>query len=92
MFQICMFLIYQAEKCRNQLKRHLNHKISHVSILDWVRRYTLKVSKFIEKLGHNIGGSYYADEIIINCEGRNDRFWCCLDWDTRLITGLKPSL
>jgi len=34
-----------SRKMRNQLKRHLNHKISHVSVLDWVRRYTLKVHK-----------------------------------------------
>lgn len=29
---------------------------------------------------------------MINCEGRKDRFWCCLDWDTRLITGVHYSL
>ncbi len=37
-----------SRKMRNQLKRHLNHKVSHVSVLDWVRRYTLKVHNFIE--------------------------------------------
>jgi len=81
-----------SRKMRNQLKRHLNHKISHVSILDWVRRYTLKVQKFVEKLGYNLGDSYFADETLIDCEGRKDRFWCCLDWDTRLITGIHYSL
>lgn len=81
-----------SRKMRNQLKRHLNHKISHVSVLDWVRRYTPKVHKFIEKLGYNFGDSFYADETMINREGRLDRFWCCLDWDTRLITGFHYSL
>lgn len=34
-----------SRKMRNQLKRHLETKISHVSILDWVRKYVLKVQK-----------------------------------------------
>ena len=81
-----------SRKMRNQLARHMKTKISHMSILDWVRRYTLKVSKFVDKLGYNMGNSFYADETLIDCEGRDDRFWCCLDWDTRLITGVHYSL
>ena len=81
-----------SRKMRNQLKRHFDHKVSHISILDWVRRYTLKVHKFIENQGYNLGSSFYADETMIDCEGRKDRFWCCLDWDTRLITGVHYSL
>ena len=81
-----------SRKMRNQLNRHLSHKISHVSVLDWVRRYTLKVHKFIEKQGYNLGNSFYADETMINREGKLDKFWCCLDWDTRLITGFHYSL
>ena len=81
-----------SRKMRNQLSRHLSVKVSHISILDWVRRYTLKVSKYVESLGYNLGNSFYADETLIDCEGRDDRFWCCLDWDTRLITGIHYSL
>ena len=81
-----------SRKMRNQLSRHLNTKISHMSILDWVRRYTLKVSKFVDKLGYNMGNNFYADETLIDCGGRDDRFWCCIDWDTRLITGAHYSL
>ena len=81
-----------SRKMRNQIGRHLNTKISHMSILDWVRRYTLKVSKFVDKLGYNMGNSFYADETLIDCSGRDDRFWCCIDWDTRLITGVYYSL
>ena len=81
-----------SRKMRNQLKRHFDYKISHVSILDWVRRYTLKVHQFIEKQDYNLGSSFYADETMVDCESRKDRFWCCLDWDTRLITGVHYSL
>jgi len=81
-----------SRKMRNQLSRHLNTKISHMAILDWVRRYTLMVSKFVDNLQYNTGNSFYADETLIDCEGRDDRFWCCIDWDTRLITGVHYSL
>src|SRR3989344_5849014 len=81
-----------SRKMRNQLSRHLGVKVSHSTILDWVRRYTLKVQKFVDKLSFNMGQSFYADETLIDCEGRDDRFWCCLDWDTRMITGTHYSL
>ena len=63
-----------SRKMRNQLKRHLNYKISHISILDWVRKYTLKVHKFVEKLGYSLGDNFFADETTINREGKDDMF------------------
>lgn len=81
-----------SRKMRNQLLRHFNTKVSHITILDWVRKYTLKVGKFVEKLGYNLGDSFYADETEIQREGKRDRFWACVDWDTRLITGYHYSL
>ena len=81
-----------SRKMRNQLSRHLQVKTSHVSVLNWVYRYTLKVSKFVENLGYNLGNSFYADETEVQREDKLDRFWCCIDWDTRLITGYHYSL
>jgi transposase-like protein len=81
-----------SRKMRNQLRRHLCVKVSHNTILDWVRRFTLKVNRFVESLGYNLGDNFYADETVIFREGKQDKFWCCLDWDTRLITGYHYSL
>lgn len=81
-----------SRKMSKQLQRHFTTKASHVTVLDWVRRFTLKVSKFVEGLGYNMGNSFYADETVIDCEGRDDKFWCCLDWETRMITGTHYSL
>lgn len=77
---------------RNQLSRHFNTKVSHNSVLDWVRKYSLKVHNFVEKLGYNLGDSFYADETIINRKAKEDKFWACVDWDTRLITGVHYSI
>ena len=81
-----------SRKMRNQLRRHFSHKISHVSILDWVRKYVLKVQKYAETLNYSLGSSFYADETFIQRDGKQDRFWACVDWDTRLITGIHYSL
>src|SRR3989344_9123238 len=81
-----------SRKMRNQLSRHLDTKASHQTILNWVYKYTMKVSKFVEKLGYNLGNSFYADETFVQREGKEDRFWTCIDWDTRLITGYHYSL
>src|SRR3989344_9635205 len=81
-----------SRKMKNQLVRHMGIKVTHMTILDWVRRFTLKVSKFVENLGYNLGNSFYADETEVQREDKLDRFWCCIDWDTRLITGYHYSL
>ena len=77
---------------RNQLQRHFNHKISHVSVLDWVRKYVLRVHKYVEKLKYKVGAEFYADETFIRRQKQDDRFWACVDWDTRLITGIHYSI
>jgi transposase-like protein len=80
-----------SRKLRNQLSRHFRTKVSHNSVLDWVRKYSLKVHNYVEKLGYNLGDSFYADETVINRKAKEDRFWACVDWDTRLITGIHYS-
>jgi transposase-like protein len=81
-----------SRKMRNQLKRHFSVRVSHQTVLNWVYKYVLKVQNYVGKLGYNLGNSFYADETVINREGNKDRFWCCVDWDTRLITGFHYSL
>jgi len=80
-----------SRKMRNQLMRHFRQKISHVSILDWVRKYVLKVQKFVDGLKPVLSGRVYADETDIDCENRNDVFWCSVDWDTRYINATLYS-
>lgn len=90
---IDMFLSnLSSRKLRNQLKRHFGLKISHQTILSWVYKYVLKVHNFVDSLGYNLGNSFYADETMINRSGKFDRFWACVDWDTRMITGVHYSI
>lgn len=80
-----------SRKMRSQLSRHFQTKTSHQSVLNWVYKYSLKVNNFVEKLGYNLGDSFYADETMIRRQRQDDRFWCCVDWNTRMITGVHYS-
>ena len=52
----------------------------------------MKVHKFVDTLKPRLGGKYYADETDIDCEGRNDKFWVAVDWETRFIPNIHYSL
>lgn len=80
-----------SRKMRNQLYRHLKTKRSHVTILNWTRKYVLKVQKFIDTLNPQLSGKVYADETEVDCENRKDIFWCSIDWDTRFINSTLYS-
>ena len=81
-----------SRKVRNHFRRHLPKNASHVSILNWCRKYVLKVNDYVEKLQPKLSGQYYADETEIDRERVNDNFWCCVDWGTRFIVGTHYSL
>lgn len=80
-----------SRKVRNQYKRHENLKVSHVSVLDWCRRYALKVYKYTETLKPRLSGYCYADDTQIDRAGHKDHFWACVDWDTRFINAIHYS-
>lgn len=80
-----------SRKVRNHFRRHLAHNSSHVAILDWCRKYTLKVQNYINTRQPTLSGKIYADETEVDCEGRNDIFWCSVDWDTRFINATLYS-
>lgn len=81
-----------SRKVRNHFRRHRPNNVSRVTVLDWCRRYVLKVTKYVDKLKPNLSGKYYMDETEIDCSGRNDFLWVAVDWDTRFIPNTHYSL
>ena len=80
------FSSMSSRKVRNFFSRHLVHNASHITILDWCRKYVLKVTKYTEGLKPKLDGKAYADETEIRRgKKHNDIFWCSIDWDTRYI-------
>lgn len=80
-----------SRKVRNHFRRHWEHNASHVTILDWCRRYVLKVQKYIDTLQPQLSGQYYADETEIDRYKSKDVFWCNVDWGTRYINATLYS-
>ena len=85
-----------SRKVRNNFRRHEETKISHVAVLDWCRKYTLKIQKFVDKLNPKLSGKFYADETDIPRSRKikkkgGDIFWCSVDWDTRFINATLYS-
>lgn len=85
------FSALSSRKVRNYFRRHLEHNSSHVTILNWCRKYTLKVQKYTNRLSPNLNGRFYADEMMVDRGNEKDAFWCSIDWDTRFITGFHYS-
>lgn len=82
-----------SRKVRNHFRRHLDHNASHETILKWCRKYVLKVQKYVDTLKPELSGQYYADETEIDREkDKNDIFWACVDWETRMIVDTHYSL
>ncbi len=80
-----------SHKMRNQLKRHFGIKVSHITVLDWVRKYVIKVQNYIDKLKPKLSSNVYADETEVDCQNSKDIFWCSVDWDTRYINATLYS-
>jgi transposase-like protein len=80
-----------SRKMRNQLWRHFGIKVSHNTILNWVRKYVSKVEKYLSEIKPKLSGLIYADETEVRCQNRNDVFWCSVDWDTRFINATLYS-
>ncbi|MBI2581246.1 IS1 family transposase [Candidatus Woesearchaeota archaeon] len=80
-----------SRKVRNHFRRHWNHNASHMSILDWCRRYTLKVQKYVATIQPQLSGQFYMDETEIDRGRGNDVFWCNVDWGTRFINATMYS-
>jgi len=78
-----------SRKVRNHFRRHRPHNSSHVTVLDWCRRYVLKVTNYINTLKPELSGQIYGDETMIPRDAGHrkggDVFWCSVDWGTRYI-------
>ena len=48
-----------SRKVRNHFRKHLEHNASHVTVLDWCRKYVLKVQKYVDTLEPKLSGKIY---------------------------------
>ena len=80
-----MQLYFTGESLRNVQKflKLQGVKISHVSILKWIQKYTALMTAYLEKMKPNVSDTWRADEIWIKIKGDMKYLFAMMDDETR---------
>lgn len=78
-------------KTKRNLKRIFGETVSHVTILNWIKKYSKLVKEFVTTLNPELSGLWHEDETMLKCEGRNVWFWEMIDEETRFLVASHIS-
>jgi transposase-like protein len=78
-------------KTQRNLQQILGEKVSQVTILNWVKKYSKLVKEFVLTLTPQLSGLWHEDETMLSCEGRNIWFWEMIDEDTKFLVASHVS-
>ena len=76
-------------KVRRNFYKYGNTRISHQSVLNWIRKYVYLIRKKLENAKPNLYGHYLTDEVIINCKKENHNFGLVMDKRSRYIVATR---
>lgn len=76
---------------QRNLEQIFGVKVSQVTILNWVKKYSTLVKEFVETLTPQTSGKWHEDETMIRCEGRDTWFWELVDEDTKFLVASHIS-
>lgn len=74
-----------SRKVIEQIRQIYGEKISHVSMWNWIQKYSKLVSEYVNTLQPNLSGKYHHDETEIKVDGDGRYFWETIYEDTRFI-------
>ncbi len=87
--------LYMNGMSLRKVAEHFNqfsdHKVSHMALLKWVRKYSMMVKPFTDNLPVSTSGTYHADEIFVRCEGYQNYFWDLIDHESRFLIATHYS-
>lgn len=78
-------------KTQRSLKQIFGEKVSQVTILNWIRKYSKLVKEYVEKQEPQLSGLWHEDETMLKCEGRNIWFWEMMDEETKFMVSSHLS-
>ena len=80
-----MQLYFTGESLRNVQKflKLQGIKVSHVSVLKWITKYTTLMTKYVEKIKPNVSDTWRADEMYIKVAGNMKYLYAMMDDETR---------
>jgi len=78
-------------KSQRNLERIFGERISQVTILNWLKKYSVLVKEYVKTLAPQLSGLFHEDETMLQCEGRNVWFWEVIDEDTKFLVASHIS-
>lgn len=82
-----MQLYFTGESLRNVMKflKLQGVKISHVTIYNWINKYTELMSKYLEQVKPQVSDAWRADEMYIKFKGNMKYLFAVMDDETRFL-------
>jgi transposase-like protein len=70
-------------KTQRNLNQMLGVRVSQVTVLNWITKYSKLVAEFTKGLTPNLSGKWHEDETMLRVEGRDSWFWEMIDEETK---------
>jgi len=78
-------------KSQRNLEQIFGERVSQVTILNWIKKYSILVKEYVKTLVPQLSGLWHEDETMLACEGRNVWFWEMIDEDTKFLVASHLS-
>jgi putative transposase len=78
-------------KAERNLEQVFGEKISQVTILNWIKKYSRLVKEYMVTRVPQLSGLWHEDETMIQCKGRSIWFWEMIDEDTKFMVASHIS-
>jgi transposase-like protein len=78
-------------KTQRNLEQIFGEKVSQVTILNWLKKYSRLVKEYMVAQVPQLSGLWHEDETMIQCKGRSIWFWEMIDEDTKFMVASHIS-
>lgn len=69
----------------NSLKQFQNLKVSQMSVMRWVKKYTEVIDNYVKQYTPSVSDVWHTDEQFIKVKGKVNYVWNCMDNKTRFL-------
>jgi len=76
---------------QDTLRQFFGLKITHVTVMRWVKEFTSKISEHVASLVPEVGDNWMADEQFTKIGGKMHYIWNCMDERTRFLLANRVS-
>lgn len=78
-------------KISDHLQQFYKVEISHVTILNWIRKYTTVIKDYTDNLKYDVSPNWHLDECMFSVNGKFMWFFDAIDEDTRFLLAAKVA-